>query len=181
MKLYVGNLSYDTTEDTLKTLFSNYADVASVSIAKDRFTQQSKGFGFVEIEDETKAQRAIGGMNGKDVDGRRIRVSEAVEKTRTERRDFDDRNDGYRRSERRDFDSRDSNGGRSGYGRRDESRNYRSDRRDDYGRRDGERPGYRRSYDRRDDERRYGRSDSERRDGGNYGRFSRRDDNPDKY
>lgn len=82
MKLYIGNLSYNTTEETLKTLFSNYAEVASVTIMKDKFTEQSKGFGFIEIEDEIKAQRAIGGMNGKDVDGRRIRVSEAVDKPR---------------------------------------------------------------------------------------------------
>lgn len=176
MKLYVGNLSYDTTEDTLKTLFSNYADVASVQIMRDRFTQQSKGFGFIEIEDEIKAQRAIGGMNGKDVDGRRIRVSEAVEKPRRERRDFDDEGfrsrprDYDRNYGRRSYDDRDS-----GYGdSRDSERRYSDDRND----------GYRRSgYGRRDESRGY-RRDDYRRNGGErsgYGRFSRRNDNPDEY
>ncbi len=79
MKLYVGNLSYDTVEDTLKDLFSNYGEVISVKVMKDKFTQMSKGFAFVEMSDETY-ERAIGGTNGKDVDGRRIRVTEAVEK-----------------------------------------------------------------------------------------------------
>ena len=84
MKLYVGNLSYSTTEDTLRERFSNYGDVASVRIMKDKFTEQSKGFGFVEMANELMGERAIGGMNGKDVDGRRIRVSVAVEKPKRE-------------------------------------------------------------------------------------------------
>ncbi len=104
MKLYVGNLSYSTTEDTLRTLFSNYADVVSVKIKEDEYTGQSKGFGFIEIDDEIKAQRAIGGMNGKDVDGRRIRVSEAVENPR---RRFGSGFSGERKFERRDRDDRD--------------------------------------------------------------------------
>lgn len=177
MKLYVGNLSYSTTEETLKTLFSNYADVASVEIMRDRFTQQSKGFGFVEIEDEIKAQRAIGGMNGKDVDGRRLRVSEAVEKPRRERRDFDDEEF---RSRTRDYDrnyDRSRNGGRDS--------DYRDSRNSD-----NERSGYRRSgrrdFDSRDSDggrSGYGRDDYRRNGGGrsNYGRFSRRNDNPDEY
>lgn len=179
MKLYVGNLSYNTTEETLKTLFSNYADVASVQIMRDRFTQQSKGFGFIEIEDEIKAQRAIGGMNGKEVDGRRIRVSEAVEKPRIERneRGFDD---GYR-SRPHDYDRN--------YERRDYGRSY--ERRDsDYrNSRDSERHSFdrrgsdeRRSggYGRRSDDR-GGRYSSDRNRNDNYRRFSRRDDNPDEY
>lgn len=80
MKLYVGNLSYSTTEETLREAFSNYGEVVSVQIIKDRFTEQSKGFGFVEMATEIMGERGIGGMNGKPVDGRRIRVSEAVEK-----------------------------------------------------------------------------------------------------
>lgn len=97
MKLYIGNLSYITTEETLRKAFSNYADISSLEIMRDRFTQQSKGFGFVEIEDEIRAQRAIGGMNGKEIDGRRIRVSEAVEKpvrnSSSNRRNFGRRDD----------------------------------------------------------------------------------------
>ena len=84
MKLYVGNLSYTTTEDTLREAFSNYGDVVSVSIIKDRFTGQSKGFGFVEMQNDIMGERGIGGMNGKDIDGRRLRVSVAVDKPQGE-------------------------------------------------------------------------------------------------
>lgn len=80
MRLYVGNLSYTTSEDTLREAFSNYGEVVSVQIMKDKFTETSKGFGFVEMADDVMGERGIGGMNGKSVDGRRIRVSEAVEK-----------------------------------------------------------------------------------------------------
>ena len=82
MKLYVGNLSYTTTEDTLRENFSNYGEVVSVTIMKDRYTEQSKGFAFVEMANDTMGERGIGGMNGKTVDGRRLRVSPAVEKAR---------------------------------------------------------------------------------------------------
>ena len=81
MKLYVGNLSYETTEATLREAFSNYGDVVSVQIMRDRFTEQSKGFGFIEMGTDIQSERAIGGMNGKAVDGRRLRVNEATEKT----------------------------------------------------------------------------------------------------
>ncbi|MCR4823574.1 MAG: RNA-binding protein [Treponema sp.] len=82
MRLYVGNLSYSTTEETLREAFSNYGEVVSVQIMKDKFTEQSKGFGFVEMADDIMGERGIGGMNGKSVDGRRIRVSPAVDKPR---------------------------------------------------------------------------------------------------
>ncbi|MBQ4377575.1 MAG: RNA-binding protein [Treponema sp.] len=103
MRLYVGNLSYATTEDTLREKFSNYGEVVSVQIMKDRFTEQSKGFGFVEMADDIMGERGIGGMNGKDVDGRRIRVSVAVDKPKREggARKFFKRDD-----ERRDSDER---------------------------------------------------------------------------
>lgn len=80
MRLYVGNLSYTTTEETLREAFSNYGDVISVLIMKDKFTEASRGFGFIEMGTEIQSERAIGGMNGKSVDGRRIRVSEAVDR-----------------------------------------------------------------------------------------------------
>ena len=80
MKLYVGNLSYTTNENTLRERFSNYGEVTSIKIMKDKFTNQSKGFAFIEMANDKMGERAIGGMNGKDVDGRRLRVSLAVEK-----------------------------------------------------------------------------------------------------
>jgi RNA recognition motif-containing protein len=96
MKLYVGNLSYTTTEETLREKFSNYGEVLSVQIMKDKFTEQSRGFAFVEMADDIMGERGIGGMNGKDVDGRRIRVSAAVDKP--------SRNGGARKFIKRDGD-----------------------------------------------------------------------------
>lgn len=112
MKLYIGNMSYNTVEDTLKELFSNYGEVLSVTIMKDKFTEQSKGFGFIEMSDETY-ERAIGGMNGKEVDGRRLRVSEAVEKPHRSgaRKFFKSGDEGFR-GERSDRSSRDDRGAR---------------------------------------------------------------------
>ena len=79
-KLYVGNLSYSTTEESLASVFEAYGPVLSTTIIKDRETGNSKGFGFVELEDEGQAQRAIESLSGREVDGRRIRVNEAQEK-----------------------------------------------------------------------------------------------------
>ncbi|MGD9148598.1 MAG: RNA-binding protein [Anaerolineae bacterium] len=81
--IYVGNLSYDTTEDALRTLFGEYGEVESVRVITDRYSGRSKGFGFVEIATEEAAQEAIGALNGKSVDGREIRVDKA--KPRTDR------------------------------------------------------------------------------------------------
>ena len=76
-KLYVGNLSYSTTEDKLSELFGEHGEVTSVSIITDRYSGRSKGFGFVEMADDTAAQTAIEQLGGKDVDGRTINVAEA--------------------------------------------------------------------------------------------------------
>ena len=81
-KLYVGNLAYSTDKDTLQRLFSEFGNVVSATIITDRQTGNSKGFGFVEFEDDACAQKAVSAINGKEVDGRRIRVSEAREKDR---------------------------------------------------------------------------------------------------
>jgi len=83
--LYVGNLSYDTTEDTLRTLFGEFGEVESARVITDRYTGRSKGFAFVEMAAEDAAQEAISALNGKSVDGREIRVDKA--KPRTERRE----------------------------------------------------------------------------------------------
>jgi len=76
MKLYVGNLSYNTTDATLNELFSPYGQVESARVITDRDTGSSKGFGFVEMSN-SDAQKAMGALNGREIDGRAIRVNEA--------------------------------------------------------------------------------------------------------
>jgi len=75
--VYVGNLSYDTTEEKLRTLFGEYGEVESVRLITDRDTGRSKGFAFVEMSTEGAAQEAITALNGHEVDGREIRVDKA--------------------------------------------------------------------------------------------------------
>lgn len=77
VKLYVGNLPYSTTDADLTELFAEYGTVVSASVISDRETGRSKGFGFVEIEEEDKAKVAIEALNGKDFGGRNIVVNEA--------------------------------------------------------------------------------------------------------
>ncbi len=77
MKLYVGNLSYEVNDDELREAFEGFGQVASATVVKDRYTGQSKGFGFVEMPTDSEARAAITGMNGKDLKGRPIRVDEA--------------------------------------------------------------------------------------------------------
>jgi RNA recognition motif-containing protein len=76
-KLFVGSLSWNTTDEMLKEAFSQAGTVVSASVIVDRQTSRSKGFGFVEMSTEEEAQTAIDTLNGKDVDGRQIAVSEA--------------------------------------------------------------------------------------------------------
>ena len=76
-KLYVGNLPYSYNDDSLTNAFSSYGNVLSASIIMDRQRGRSKGFGFVELEDDAAAQQAISEMNGKEVDGRALVVSVA--------------------------------------------------------------------------------------------------------
>jgi len=77
MKLYVGNLPDSMTEEALSTMFTEAGPVASAKIITDRYTGQPRGFGFVEMETKTDGQRAISMLNGKDVDGRTLKVNEA--------------------------------------------------------------------------------------------------------
>jgi RNA recognition motif-containing protein len=84
-KLYVGNLSYETTEDGLKNLFSGFGTVTSAKIIFDRESAKSKGFGFIEMSSEEEANAAIAGTNGREFDGRQLRVNEAMDKPRRER------------------------------------------------------------------------------------------------
>jgi RNA recognition motif-containing protein len=81
MNIYVGNLSYSVTEDDLRQAFEAFGQVASVSIIKDKYSNQSKGFGFVEMPGKEEAQAAISGMNGKDLKGRALNVNEARPRT----------------------------------------------------------------------------------------------------
>lgn len=81
MNLYVGNLSYQMTQDDLKAAFEAYGEVKAVRIIKDKETQRSKGFGFVEMATADAGRKAIEGLNNKDIKGRPIRVSEARERS----------------------------------------------------------------------------------------------------
>ena len=76
-KLYVGGLSYDTTDESLKAGFSEAGEVTSANVIKDRMSGRSKGFGFVEFEGEESAQKAIEMFNDKEFEGRTIKVNEA--------------------------------------------------------------------------------------------------------
>ena len=76
-KLYVGGLSYNTTEDTLKQAFEAAGTVETATIIIDKMTNRSKGFGFVEMASDEEAQKAIEMFNGKDLDGRNVTVNEA--------------------------------------------------------------------------------------------------------
>jgi len=76
-KLYVGSLSYETTEDSLRDLFSQAGTVDSVAIIIDKISGRSKGFGFVEMSSTEEAKKAIETLNGKELDGRNIIVDEA--------------------------------------------------------------------------------------------------------
>lgn len=91
-KIYVGNLSYSTTEETLRNQFSQFGEVETVTIIMDKMTNRSKGFGFVEMTDDDAARDAISTLNQKDIDGRKVRVNEAEE--RKPRPRFDDNRDG---------------------------------------------------------------------------------------
>ncbi|OGR18727.1 MAG: RNA-binding protein [Desulfobacterales bacterium GWB2_56_26] len=77
MKLYVGNLSYEISESDLKQMFEEFGKVGSASIIMDKYSGQSKGFGFVEMDSQTEAQSAMEALNGKDVKGRTLIVNEA--------------------------------------------------------------------------------------------------------
>ena len=77
MNIYVGNLSYNVTEDELKTLFTEHGEVTSVNLIKDKYSGDSKGFGFVEMEKQSEAEDAIKQLNGHSVSGRSITVNAA--------------------------------------------------------------------------------------------------------
>jgi RNA recognition motif-containing protein len=83
VNIYVGNLSFTTTEADLKEAFQAFGEVSSCNVITDKYSGQSRGFGFVEMPNKDEAQKAMSAMNGKDLKGRTLKVNEA--KARTER------------------------------------------------------------------------------------------------
>jgi len=77
MNIYVGNLAREVTEDDLRKAFEAFGEVASASVITDKFTHESRGFGFVEMPMQSEAQAAISGLNGTDLKGRALNVNEA--------------------------------------------------------------------------------------------------------
>jgi RNA recognition motif-containing protein len=110
-RLYVGNLSYQTTDQELQDLFAEIGNVTSVQVMIDRQTGQSRGFGFVEMATEDEAQQAIASINGRNLGGRSLRVNES--RPREERGGG---NFGYSRGPRDYSGGSDSFGGGGGYG-----------------------------------------------------------------
>jgi cold-inducible RNA-binding protein len=80
-KLFVGNLSFQTTSADLEALFAEVGTCESASVVTDRETGRSRGFGFVEMASNEEAQKAIAALNGRDIQGRQLNVSEAKERT----------------------------------------------------------------------------------------------------
>ena len=77
MKVYVGNLPFSTTDEQLREMFASFGETSEVTIIKDKFSGRSKGFGFVTLDDDGTAKAAVSEMNGKEVEGRELKVSEA--------------------------------------------------------------------------------------------------------
>jgi RNA recognition motif-containing protein len=92
--IFVGNLPRVSTEEELRKAFEAYGEVASVAIIKDKFSGESRGFAFVEMPDDTAAQNAIGGLNGKEMGGRKLTVNVARPKTEGGGRRFGGRGGG---------------------------------------------------------------------------------------
>jgi len=105
MNIYVGNLSYEVTEEDLKAAFEAFGQVETVNIIKDKYSGQSKGFGFVEMSAKPEAEAAIEGLNNTELKGRTIKVNEARPRTES-------------RGGRGGYGGGDRGGGRQGGGRR---------------------------------------------------------------
>lgn len=85
MKIYVGNLSYDVTNTDLQEVFASYGQVISSNVIRDRYSGESRGFGFVELADKEQGEAAIRELEGTELKGRKMKVSEAQQKPRPER------------------------------------------------------------------------------------------------
>jgi RNA recognition motif-containing protein len=88
MNIYVGNIPHSSSEDSLKRVFEAYGRVSSVKLIKDKFTGNSRGFGFVEMPNDQEAQAAMDALNGQDFEGRPLRLSEAREREERPSRSF---------------------------------------------------------------------------------------------
>lgn len=77
MTIYIGNVSYKLREDDLQAAFAEFGTISSVKIIKDKVTKKSKGYGFIEMDNEEEAERAIEAMNGKELQGRALKVHKA--------------------------------------------------------------------------------------------------------
>jgi RNA recognition motif-containing protein len=88
MQIYVGNMSYGTTEDSLRNLFSGFGDVENVKIITDRETGRAKGFGFVTMNNDEEANKAIEELNEKEFEGRNLRVNEAKPREPRQRNNY---------------------------------------------------------------------------------------------
>lgn len=100
MNIFVGNLSFRTTQDELHTAFANYGSVESVNIITDRDSGQPRGFAFVEMTDRNAAETAIAQLNGADLNGRAMNVNEARPKPQGGSGGYSNRSDGSRRGAR---------------------------------------------------------------------------------
>ena len=107
-KIYVGNLAFSVTDDELQQAFASFGTIISARVIMDKMSGRSKGFGFVEIEDDAGADTAVDKMNGQTIAGRAIRVSEAKPQEDRPRRSFGDGGGGG--------GGRGGRGGRGGYG-----------------------------------------------------------------
>lgn len=100
MNIYVGNLSYDATDETIKQAFESFGEVTSARVIKDKYTGKSRGFGFVEMPGQSQALTAIKSLNGKELLGKQISVNEA--RARADQR----RTGGWGRREQTDYNGR---------------------------------------------------------------------------
>jgi RNA recognition motif-containing protein len=88
MQIYVGNMSYQMTEDSLRAVFSEYGEVSKVTLITDRETGRAKGFGFITMNNNEEARTAIEILNEKEIEGRTLRVNEAKPREERPKRDF---------------------------------------------------------------------------------------------
>ena len=87
MNIYVGNLSYGVSDDQLREVFEAYGTVSSAKVISDKYSGRSKGFGFVEMDDDNEAKSAVEDLDGAEIDGRAVKVNEARPREERPRRD----------------------------------------------------------------------------------------------